>query len=103
MEAQRKEREHVRALKLLRERIIQGEYQAPVRGIIRNCVGVARVFVMQKRRGMRLQHDSNHQCTGIALRGERGEPIFVGIDYDYTVKVGRDRAGTAIFFTNLNE
>ncbi|MDO8470006.1 MAG: hypothetical protein Q7S84_03255 [bacterium] len=101
MEAQRKEREHVRVLKLLSERIIQGEYQEPVRGIIRNCVAVARVFVMRKRRGMRLQHDGNHQCTSITLRGERGEPIFVGIDCDYTVKVGRDGAGKAIFFTNL--
>ena len=102
MERKREEREHVRALQLLRERIPCGEYRTPIRGIIRNCIGVARVFVIRNPDKIRLQYESD-RCIGIVVHGERGHPIRIGVDCDYTVKVRNDGVGRAIFFTNLNE
>lgn len=102
MEAKRKEREHVRCLKLLKRQLLLKNFTAPIYGIVRNCVNPPESFEIRDASDIHFLFEGGY-CVGVMIPTQHGTMLTLASNRDFTIKVGKDAAGKAIFFTDLNQ
>lgn len=96
------EREHVRVFRFLKRELQLKKLTPPIFGVVRNCVGLPESFVIRAASDVHIVNEGN-RCVGVTVPTQHGTLLTMDLECDFSVRIGNDAAGKAIFLTNLNE